>query len=172
MKRTTEAFSQFLGVATSSSASSNHEKIHKSWGSADNVQVEERKRDDRVLENYPIPGLLSLTLYNYSTLGRALATIVPPALPPLLNIMNITRRIANSFNINARFPCRRRRNYRVGATTVLFFQMTLDSSASGAFFRWEMIGSFDNNFPFTVPSCLPLARVFDIDNKNSEVRKW
>ncbi|KOC64088.1 Ankyrin repeat domain-containing protein SOWAHB [Habropoda laboriosa] len=37
VKRTTEAFSQFLGVATSS-ASSNHEKIHKNWGSADNVQ--------------------------------------------------------------------------------------------------------------------------------------
>ncbi|XP_024872699.1 ankyrin repeat domain-containing protein SOWAHB isoform X3 [Temnothorax curvispinosus] len=39
VKRTTEAFSQFLGVATSSTASSNNEKIHKSWGSADNVQV-------------------------------------------------------------------------------------------------------------------------------------
>ncbi|XP_043586345.1 ankyrin repeat domain-containing protein SOWAHB isoform X2 [Bombus pyrosoma] len=42
VKRTTEAFSQFLGVATSSSASSNHEKIHKSWGSADNVQLEQK----------------------------------------------------------------------------------------------------------------------------------
>ncbi|XP_017759842.1 PREDICTED: ankyrin repeat domain-containing protein SOWAHB isoform X4 [Eufriesea mexicana] len=41
VKRTTEAFSQFLGVATSS-ASSNHEKIHKSWGSADNVQLEQK----------------------------------------------------------------------------------------------------------------------------------
>ncbi|CAK9829527.1 Ankyrin repeat domain-containing protein SOWAHC [Anthophora retusa] len=41
VKRTTEAFSQFLGVATSS-ASSNHEKIHKSWGSADNVQFEQK----------------------------------------------------------------------------------------------------------------------------------
>lgn len=39
VKRTTEAFSQFLGVATSSTASNNNEKIHKSWGSADNVQV-------------------------------------------------------------------------------------------------------------------------------------
>jgi len=45
VKRTTEAFSQFLGVATSSNAasssssSSGNEKIHKSWGSADNVQV-------------------------------------------------------------------------------------------------------------------------------------
>lgn len=77
VKRTTEAFSQFLGVATSS-ASSNHEKIHKSWGSADNVQVEERKRDGRVLENCPIPGLLCLTLYNYSTLGRAPAAPYPP----------------------------------------------------------------------------------------------
>nr|XP_012146171.1 PREDICTED: ankyrin repeat domain-containing protein SOWAHB isoform X5 [Megachile rotundata] len=41
VKRTTEAFSQFLGVATSS-ASSNHEKIHKTWGSADNVQLEQK----------------------------------------------------------------------------------------------------------------------------------
>lgn len=41
VKRTTEAFSQFLGVATSS-ASSNHEKIHKSWGSADNVQLDQK----------------------------------------------------------------------------------------------------------------------------------
>ncbi|XP_012279446.1 ankyrin repeat domain-containing protein SOWAHB [Orussus abietinus] len=36
VKRTTEAFSQFLGVA--SSAASNAEKIHKTWGSADNIQ--------------------------------------------------------------------------------------------------------------------------------------
>ncbi|KAK0092928.1 hypothetical protein PV326_000301 [Microctonus aethiopoides] len=36
VKRTTEAFSQFLGVATS--ANTNHEKIHKTWGSADNIQ--------------------------------------------------------------------------------------------------------------------------------------
>lgn len=43
VKRTTEAFSQFLGVATSS-ASSNHEKIHKSWGSADNVQVQRSRK--------------------------------------------------------------------------------------------------------------------------------
>ncbi|KAK1118757.1 hypothetical protein K0M31_014757 [Melipona bicolor] len=47
VKRTTEAFSQFLGVATSSSASSssssnNNEKIHKSWGSADNVQLDQK----------------------------------------------------------------------------------------------------------------------------------
>lgn len=35
VKRTTEAFSQFLGVATNT----NNEKIHKSWGSADNIQV-------------------------------------------------------------------------------------------------------------------------------------
>ncbi|XP_024872697.1 ankyrin repeat domain-containing protein SOWAHB isoform X1 [Temnothorax curvispinosus] len=42
VKRTTEAFSQFLGVATSSTASSNNEKIHKSWGSADNVQLEQK----------------------------------------------------------------------------------------------------------------------------------
>ncbi|XP_076622531.1 uncharacterized protein LOC143342480 [Colletes latitarsis] len=41
VKRTTEAFSQFLGVATSS-VSSNHEKLHKSWGSADNVQLEQK----------------------------------------------------------------------------------------------------------------------------------
>ncbi|XP_076171517.1 uncharacterized protein LOC143148749 isoform X2 [Ptiloglossa arizonensis] len=41
VKRTTEAFSQFLGVATSS-ASSNHEKLHKSWGSADNVQLDQK----------------------------------------------------------------------------------------------------------------------------------
>ncbi|XP_011644804.1 uncharacterized protein LOC105431964 [Pogonomyrmex barbatus] len=41
VKRTTEAFSQFLGVATSSTAS-NNEKIHKSWGSADNVQLEHK----------------------------------------------------------------------------------------------------------------------------------
>ncbi|XP_074101011.1 ankyrin repeat domain family member sosondowah isoform X2 [Cotesia typhae] len=34
VKRTTEAFSQFLGVATNT----NNEKIHKSWGSADNIQ--------------------------------------------------------------------------------------------------------------------------------------
>ncbi|KYN42189.1 Ankyrin repeat domain-containing protein 57 [Trachymyrmex septentrionalis] len=39
VKRTTEAFSQFLGVATSSTTNNNNnEKIHKSWGSADNVQ--------------------------------------------------------------------------------------------------------------------------------------
>ncbi|XP_032666427.1 ankyrin repeat domain-containing protein SOWAHC isoform X7 [Odontomachus brunneus] len=46
VKRTTEAFSQFLGVATSSSSSntagSNNEKIHKSWGSADNVQLDQK----------------------------------------------------------------------------------------------------------------------------------
>ncbi|XP_025156187.1 uncharacterized protein LOC112588964 [Harpegnathos saltator] len=51
VKRTTEAFSQFLGVATSSSssnnnnntaASNNNEKIHKSWGSADNVQLDQK----------------------------------------------------------------------------------------------------------------------------------
>ncbi|XP_072767650.1 uncharacterized protein [Anoplolepis gracilipes] len=42
VKRTTEAFSQFLGVATSSTASSNNEKIHKSWGSADNVQLDRK----------------------------------------------------------------------------------------------------------------------------------
>ncbi|XP_029156939.1 ankyrin repeat domain-containing protein SOWAHC isoform X2 [Nylanderia fulva] len=42
VKRTTEAFSQFLGVATSSTASSNNEKIHKSWGSADNVQLDQK----------------------------------------------------------------------------------------------------------------------------------
>ncbi|XP_034951147.1 ankyrin repeat domain-containing protein SOWAHB [Chelonus insularis] len=36
VKRTTEAFSQFLGVA--SSTSTNHDKIHKTWGSADNIQ--------------------------------------------------------------------------------------------------------------------------------------
>ncbi|XP_014482377.1 PREDICTED: ankyrin repeat domain-containing protein SOWAHC isoform X3 [Dinoponera quadriceps] len=47
VKRTTEAFSQFLGVATSSSnssntAGSNNEKIHKSWGSADNVQLDQK----------------------------------------------------------------------------------------------------------------------------------
>ncbi|XP_024944028.1 ankyrin repeat domain-containing protein SOWAHB isoform X6 [Cephus cinctus] len=40
VKRTTEAFSQFLGVATS--ANSNAEKIHKSWGSADNIQMEHK----------------------------------------------------------------------------------------------------------------------------------
>ncbi len=33
VKRTTEAFSNFLGVGQQ-----NAEKIHKSWGSADNVQ--------------------------------------------------------------------------------------------------------------------------------------
>ncbi|XP_035727766.1 ankyrin repeat domain-containing protein SOWAHC-like isoform X4 [Vespa mandarinia] len=44
VKRTTEAFSQFLGVATSSSNSNNNnEKIHKSWGSADNVQKLDQK---------------------------------------------------------------------------------------------------------------------------------
>jgi hypothetical protein len=32
VKRTTEAFSNFLGVGQSS------EKIHKTWGSADNIQ--------------------------------------------------------------------------------------------------------------------------------------
>ncbi|XP_015182895.1 PREDICTED: ankyrin repeat domain-containing protein SOWAHC [Polistes dominula] len=42
VKRTTEAFSQFLGVATSSS-NNNNEKIHKSWGSADNVQKLDQK---------------------------------------------------------------------------------------------------------------------------------
>ncbi|XP_011863134.1 PREDICTED: ankyrin repeat domain-containing protein SOWAHB isoform X2 [Vollenhovia emeryi] len=42
VKRTTEAFSQFLGVATSSTTSNNNEKIHKSWGSADNVQLEQK----------------------------------------------------------------------------------------------------------------------------------
>ncbi|KAL7288444.1 hypothetical protein TKK_0017527 [Trichogramma kaykai] len=36
VKRTTEAFSQFLGVTTNNTASSN-EKIHKSWGSADHL---------------------------------------------------------------------------------------------------------------------------------------
>ncbi|KAF7988606.1 hypothetical protein HCN44_001179 [Aphidius gifuensis] len=36
VKRTTEAFSQFLGVA--SSTSNNSDKIHKTWGSADNIQ--------------------------------------------------------------------------------------------------------------------------------------
>ncbi|XP_026669458.1 ankyrin repeat domain-containing protein SOWAHB isoform X2 [Ceratina calcarata] len=41
VKRTTEAFSQFLGVATNS-GSSNHEKMHKSWGSADNVQLDQK----------------------------------------------------------------------------------------------------------------------------------
>lgn len=40
VKRTTEAFSQFLGVA--SSTASNNEKIHKSWGSADNIQLERK----------------------------------------------------------------------------------------------------------------------------------
>ncbi|XP_066602254.1 ankyrin repeat domain-containing protein SOWAHC [Prorops nasuta] len=40
VKRTTEAFSQFLGVASSST--NNSEKIHKSWGSADNVQLEHK----------------------------------------------------------------------------------------------------------------------------------
>ncbi|XP_020283156.1 uncharacterized protein LOC109854465 [Pseudomyrmex gracilis] len=40
VKRTTEAFSQFLGVASSSTA--NNEKIHKSWGSADNVQLDQK----------------------------------------------------------------------------------------------------------------------------------
>lgn len=65
VKRTTEAFSQFLGVATSSSASSssnNNEKIHKSWGSADNVQVEERKRDEIAfskITRYTRPPLLN-----------------------------------------------------------------------------------------------------------------
>ncbi|XP_011160241.1 ankyrin repeat domain-containing protein SOWAHB [Solenopsis invicta] len=42
VKRTTEAFSQFLGVATSSTANNNNEKIHKSWGSADNVQLDQK----------------------------------------------------------------------------------------------------------------------------------
>ncbi|XP_011056021.1 PREDICTED: ankyrin repeat domain-containing protein SOWAHB isoform X1 [Acromyrmex echinatior] len=42
VKRTTEAFSQFLGVATSSTTNNNNEKIHKSWGSADNVQLEQK----------------------------------------------------------------------------------------------------------------------------------
>lgn len=32
VKRTTEAFSNFLGVGN------NSEKIHKTWGSADNIQ--------------------------------------------------------------------------------------------------------------------------------------
>nr|XP_046469631.1 ankyrin repeat domain-containing protein SOWAHB isoform X1 [Neodiprion pinetum] len=41
VKRTTEAFSQFLGVATSN-ASATNEKIHKSWGSADNIQTEHK----------------------------------------------------------------------------------------------------------------------------------
>ncbi|XP_033223983.1 ankyrin repeat domain-containing protein SOWAHC isoform X2 [Belonocnema kinseyi] len=40
VKRTTEAFSQFLGVA--SNTSSNNEKIHKTWGSADNIQLENK----------------------------------------------------------------------------------------------------------------------------------
>ncbi|XP_058793208.1 ankyrin repeat domain-containing protein SOWAHB [Phymastichus coffea] len=39
VKRTTEAFSQFLGVATNN-ASNNNEKIHKSWGSADNLPAD------------------------------------------------------------------------------------------------------------------------------------
>ncbi|KAJ8665156.1 hypothetical protein QAD02_006818, partial [Eretmocerus hayati] len=39
VKRTTEAFSQFLGVATNPS-SNNNEKIHKSWGSADNLPAD------------------------------------------------------------------------------------------------------------------------------------
>ncbi|KAG7187640.1 hypothetical protein KM043_016699 [Ampulex compressa] len=42
VKRTTEAFSQFLGVATSSTSSNNSEKIHKTWGSADNVQMDQK----------------------------------------------------------------------------------------------------------------------------------
>ncbi|XP_046734436.1 ankyrin repeat domain-containing protein SOWAHB isoform X3 [Diprion similis] len=41
VKRTTEAFSQFLGVATSN-ASTTNEKIHKSWGSADNIQTDHK----------------------------------------------------------------------------------------------------------------------------------
>lgn len=36
VKRTTEAFSNFLGVGQSS------EKLHKSWGSADNIQQVDR----------------------------------------------------------------------------------------------------------------------------------
>lgn len=75
VKRTTEAFSQFLGVATSS-ASSNHEKIHKSWGSADNVQVEEKGRAISKIARYPHTHThthtpFPSTLYNYSTLGRS-----------------------------------------------------------------------------------------------------
>ncbi|XP_011495118.1 PREDICTED: ankyrin repeat domain-containing protein SOWAHA [Ceratosolen solmsi marchali] len=38
VKRTTEAFSQFLGVTNN--ASSNNEKIHKIWGSADNLPAD------------------------------------------------------------------------------------------------------------------------------------
>ncbi|RLU17573.1 hypothetical protein DMN91_009809 [Ooceraea biroi] len=64
VKRTTEAVSQFLGVATSNTASSSNsnEKIHKSWGSADNVQLDKlmpppkyapiRKRRSRWPQDY------------------------------------------------------------------------------------------------------------------------
>ncbi|CAI6367206.1 unnamed protein product [Macrosiphum euphorbiae] len=38
VKRTTEAFSNFLGVGH------NAEKIHKTWGSADNIQQNDAKR--------------------------------------------------------------------------------------------------------------------------------
>ncbi|GLG95932.1 uncharacterized protein GBIM_02786 [Gryllus bimaculatus] len=38
VKRTTEAFSNFLGVGTT-----NSEKLHKSWGSADNIQQVDRR---------------------------------------------------------------------------------------------------------------------------------
>ncbi|XP_048515615.1 ankyrin repeat domain-containing protein SOWAHC isoform X1 [Athalia rosae] len=41
VKRTTEAFSQFLGVASSNVTATN-EKIHKTWGSADNIQTEHK----------------------------------------------------------------------------------------------------------------------------------
>ncbi|OXU30553.1 hypothetical protein TSAR_003057 [Trichomalopsis sarcophagae] len=39
VKRTTEAFNQFLGVTTKTS-SNNSEKIHKTWGSADNLPAD------------------------------------------------------------------------------------------------------------------------------------
>lgn len=48
VKRTTEAFSNFLGVGQQ-----NTEKIHKNWGSADNVQQVRIGHFSDNFKNYP-----------------------------------------------------------------------------------------------------------------------
>ncbi|KAL0105443.1 hypothetical protein PUN28_016835 [Cardiocondyla obscurior] len=81
VKRTTEAFSQFLGVATSSTTSNNNEKIHKSWGSADNVQLEQKLMPPP--KYAPIKKRRSRRLQDFSSLPEQQQAASQPTTPLL-----------------------------------------------------------------------------------------
>ncbi|KAK0180631.1 hypothetical protein PV327_002994 [Microctonus hyperodae] len=91
VKRTTEAFSQFLGVATSTNT--NHEKIHKTWGSADNIQEHKMMPPPRYA---PIKKRRSKKAQDFLSSRGHIAISQPST--PLPQIKDLTHKNTKSFN--------------------------------------------------------------------------